>query len=406
MEIQNRSIWHLIVLLGILLSLVVPSGIGAVAASADDGAVSPIRVTDEIEGHLVLSVEQFRAGNRDAAIEHTTEVVEELGPVVVTEVSAVNETLGAELESAFQSAHRAAKNDTASVYATVVNETVLPLLDRARSGLASEQRLQNATFNAKVVAGLLERANAEYAEGVDETGTISEEMDYWAADAYADQATTRYRNRIRGSVSDHAAAELEEMFASLNASMAERAPPSEVSNMVGSIRAELAEYTGLEVQSGDDGSKTIERIESDLHEAVEAYAAGNPAKAKSIIKQTYLSNFEGIEGTLIEERPDLVEKLEADFNERLPGLIESNASVSEVRETVEAVEGRLHEAAEILAAQEDTEIDLGATDKPTSTAESTPTADSTTQTEAPGFGVLAAVIAMGLIGLARYRPLQ
>jgi hypothetical protein len=246
-----------------------------------------------------------------------------------------------------------------------------------------------------VVAGLLERSSAEYAEGVTDGGEISEELDYWAADAYAAQAAQRYETRIRATVSAHAAEELDEMMESVTASIGERAAPEDVTTMVGSITGELGEYTGLEVESGSGDVATVERIETDLHEAVEAYENGDPAGAKSIIKQTYLSNFEGIEGTLIEERPELVETLEGDFNDDLPGLIEENASVSAVREKVVSMEERLHEAEEILAAHSETEIDL-------EKAEET-TAIETTATETPGFGVLGAAIAVGLLALLGYR---
>lgn len=390
--------------LALVVSLLSPAGMGAVAASSDDGSVSYVRTVEEIRGHMELGATQFEDGNREAAVEHTTEVVDELGPVVVTEVSKTNETLASELEASFQAAHDAARNDSASAYATVLESEVLPRLEQAESAVVSEEELTNTTFNAKVVAGLLERAGAEYEEGVSESGEVTEEMDYWAAQAYADQAAARYEERIEGDVSEHAAEELGEMFESLDTSIESQAPPEDVSSMTGSITHELAEYTGLEVEASGDGAEVIERIEGDLHEAVEAYEAGNGDEARSIIKQTYLSNFEGIEGTLIENDPDLVEELEADFNEDLPGLIEEEASVSEVREEVESMESKLHEAEEILAAQDEEDIDLGTGDEQTTTTEQPDeSTESTTSTETPGFGLLAAVVALGLIAIARYR---
>ncbi len=390
-----------IVAIAVVLSLLSPAGLGVAAAQEDESAVTYVRTVEEITGHMQTSVADLEAGEREAAVKHTEEVLEELGPIVVTELEAENESLATELNESLHAANAAAEEDSASAYAELVQNDVLPLLERAETTAVADSKLTNTTFNAKVVAGLLERANAEYKEGIDTNGTVTEEMDYWAAQTYADRASARYESQIKGDVSEHAAEELDEMFESLGSATENKQPPADVDSLSNSITHELAEYTGLEVEASGDGAAVIERIEGDLHEAVEAYEAGNQDQAKSIIKQTYLSNFEGIEGTLIEENPDLVEELEADFNEELPGLIDEGAPVSEVSEKVESMESKLHEAEEILASQEDEDIDLSSGDEQTTTAE--PTSTSTTSTTTPGFGALVAAVAIGLIALARYR---
>jgi PGF-CTERM protein len=400
-----------------ILMLVSPAAVGTAVASSDDGgdaaeAVSYVRTVDEIRGHLEMSVDHLQAGERDAAVGHTEEVMTEQWTVIETKLAAANETLAADLESALTDAHAAAENDSASEYATLIDEEVLPILDSAESATVEDERLSNATFNAKVVKGLLERAGSEYKEGVTDAGDVEEEMDYLAASAYADQAAARYEAQIKPAVSEHAAEELDEMFETLETRLNESHAPGEVTGMTDSIVHELAEYTGLEAEASGASAETIERIETDLHEAVEAYEAGNDAEAKSIIKETYLSNFEGIEGTLIEEDPELVEALEADFNEKLPSLIDEGAPVGEVREQVESMEGKLHEAEEILASQADTDIDLGGNetttaddtgDEVTTTAGGDESGTETTETNTPGFGIVAALVAVGLIAAARYR---
>ncbi|MFB6132861.1 MAG: hypothetical protein ABEJ44_05590, partial [Halanaeroarchaeum sp.] len=100
--------------------------------------------------------------------------------------------------------------------------------------------------------------------------------------------------------------------------------------------------------------------------------------------------FEGVEGTLIEENPALVEDLEAAFNEDLPSLMEAGASPARVRDRVEQMKEKLETAETILASQEETEITLGSDGTTTTTAGETAT---TIRTEAPGFTFVAGGIA-------------
>lgn len=393
----------LVVLL--VFSLLSPAATGAAVATSDD-SVTYVRSVEEIRGHLVLSVEQIEAGDREAGAYHAGEPLEEQWPIVSQQLGTENATLEAELESALERVEAEAGNASAEEYATLVREEVLPLLDRAETAPVSAERVENATFNANVVAGLLERAGAEYTEGVTDDGSVEEASDYRAAKAFTRQAEKRYEATIRDAVSDHAAEELDELFERIGTTMDERAPPAEVDRLANSITHELAEYTGIEAEAAGEGAETIERIETDLHEAVEAYEAGNPEEAKSIIKGTYLSNFEGIEGTLIEEDPELVESLEADFNEELPGLIDDGADVSEVREHVEDMESKLHEAEEILVNAEETEITITKGNETTTTDEGgTDGTTETTDTLVPGFGIVVALVAI-LVGTVASRRLQ
>ncbi|MFB6081586.1 MAG: PGF-CTERM sorting domain-containing protein [Halanaeroarchaeum sp.] len=170
-----------------------------------------------------------------------------------------------------------------------------------------------------------------------------------------------------------------------------------------SYGAEFAEYTCIEVEQ-TGSTAAIERIEADLHAAVEAYEAGNSSEALALIRGTYLTNFEGIEGTLIAENPELVEDLEAAFNEDLPALIRQNASVSTVRERVETMESKLETAENILSTQEETDITLESPDtttEGTATSTSEPPNASTTRTTSPGFTVVSALAALIAIGLVR-----
>jgi len=393
-----------ILVLATVLLVVSPAGIGASVATGESGTETA-RTVAEIEAHLQASADLVAAGDRELAAAHARTVTEEQWPVIQPQLEAQNASLAADLDAAVQQAPVAARNDSPAAYEQFVEEEILAVLPAVTTALVPADQVGNTSVSAGVVAGLLERASAEYTEGVDGNGTVTEAMDYRTAVAYAEQAERRYDSSIAGSLDEEARSEVAAMFDTLDARLNQTAAPSGVQSIAGSIEGELAEYTGFETERSAD-TAVIERIEGDLEAAVEAYEAGNVSQAQSLVKGTYLSNFEGIEGTLIEQDPSLVEELEADFNERLLGLFAENASVSAVEDRVTTMEARFERAESILAAQEDTEIDLGeetTTDvAATTTAEepATPTTDTTTTgTEAPGFTAIGALLAV-LLGAA------
>lgn len=97
----------------------------------------------------------------------------------------------------------------------------------------------------------------------------------------------------------------------------------------------------------------VGQILSALDEAVAVFKQGDPEKAKSIVHETYMGIFEGLEGDLIEMRPELVSQLEKDFNAGLPLLMDEGASLDKVREKVQAMNKRLETAKELLLKAEE-----------------------------------------------------
>ncbi len=105
---------------------------------------------------------------------------------------------------------------------------------------------------------------------------------------------------------------------------------------------------GGEPHAGETPHDTIHHIEDDLEHAVADYADGEVAEAKELIMKTYLNRFEGLEGALIEQDPQLVVGLEEDFNARLPMLMDQGAPVEEVQTKVDAMKKDLERAEQLL----------------------------------------------------------
>lgn len=105
-------------------------------------------------------------------------------------------------------------------------------------------------------------------------------------------------------------------------------------------------------------SETLDEIKTHLSRVVAKYAEQLPEEAISIVHDTYLTRFEGVEGALIEQDADLVEDLEKDFNVTLPKAIQGKSSVNDVRKVVEAMHGKLDRAKSLLVEAEKNRKDV------------------------------------------------
>ncbi|WP_414829265.1 hypothetical protein [Alteromonas sp. H39] len=96
------------------------------------------------------------------------------------------------------------------------------------------------------------------------------------------------------------------------------------------------------------GPEVIDDIKDRLHRVVAKYAEKLNEVATTLVHDTYMQRFEGIEGALIEQDAELVEDLEKDFNVTLPQAISKDAGVDKVRDVVEAMQAKLDRAKTLL----------------------------------------------------------
>ncbi|WP_133470389.1 hypothetical protein [Paraglaciecola marina] len=99
-------------------------------------------------------------------------------------------------------------------------------------------------------------------------------------------------------------------------------------------------------------------IDKNIHSVVAKYAEQLTDTATTMVHDTYLNLFEGVEGELIVLDANLVEDLEKDFNVTLPLAIKNNKSVDEVREIVTAMSKKLTKAKLLLENKAKTKKDV------------------------------------------------
>ncbi|WP_226664954.1 hypothetical protein [Microbulbifer aggregans] len=98
--------------------------------------------------------------------------------------------------------------------------------------------------------------------------------------------------------------------------------------------------------------ETLDDIKHRLDRVVAKFAEKLPEAATTIVHDTYLHRFEGVEGALIEQDAALVEDLEKDFNVTLPQALNEKSSVDDVRTVVEAMQGKIDRAKSLLVEAE------------------------------------------------------
>ncbi len=106
------------------------------------------------------------------------------------------------------------------------------------------------------------------------------------------------------------------------------------------------------------GPEVIDDIKTRLDRVVAKYAEQLHEVATTLVHDTYLQRFEGVEGDLIAKDAALVEDLEKDFNVTLPQAISKDSGVDAVRSVVESMQSKLDLARTLLVEAEKSRKDV------------------------------------------------
>lgn len=231
-----------------------------------------------------------------------------------------------------------------------------------------EQHIDDYEAGVGKLATELDEVVARYKAGGDTDAAIAEFIQTWEGVKYHGAvetvATPMYSpiwqgiNGLRTAINQDAGLEaVRERKAQLLAALHQGLGALKYKARAGSSEGNAGgggDHGHAEEHHGDEGVHgTMERIRDLLDRTVSAYADGDSDKATGLIQEAYFQNFEGLEGGLIEADPDLVTRLEEAFNAELPGLIQKEAPVDDVRAKVDAMKERLEGAEKVLEARKD-----------------------------------------------------
>ena len=113
--------------------------------------------------------------------------------------------------------------------------------------------------------------------------------------------------------------------------------------------AQVNNTTSANTTSTDNEQTTqdyISNIRLLLNQTIDAYSANDTEKAKELATTAYLDNFEYLEDPIGEQLSEEGEEL---LREQLGEQIDSNASIEEIKQTVNAINKVLDEAEESSA---------------------------------------------------------
>ena len=113
--------------------------------------------------------------------------------------------------------------------------------------------------------------------------------------------------------------------------------------------AQVNNTTSANTTSTDDEQSTqdyISNIRLLLNQTIDAYSANDTEKAKELATTAYLDNFEYLEDPIGEQLSEEGEEL---LREQLDAQIDSNASIEEIKQTVNAINKVVDEAEESSA---------------------------------------------------------
>ena len=313
---------------------------------------------EQIRGHLDQARINKESGNDTLTTAHTLHPIEEVYASIEEQLVSQNATLNETLSVALQDLSSSVPNVAAEEFGDQV-DSINMQLDNIVQTLVPSSDLSNPTFNASVVARLLDIAGHEYEEAV-ANGTIIAMVEYQDGQAFIQRAQDIF-NSSAGNIDQSLAHEVEEVnifFTDLNNAVNNLDDPANVETIINGIIHELAEITGLaETQLTGEEAGTeeqdpiafINNVKSLLTELAAAYRAQDYQGAENIAIEAYLENYEFVEAPLAELDRELMEQTEVLLREELRQMITNRAPIEQIEHHIGLINANLDRATQLLS---------------------------------------------------------
>ena len=301
-----------------------------------------------IKGHLEQAVGNKQENSTELAKAHSGHPIAEHYSLIEEEVEEHNGELNTELKSALTALPGQVDSLSASEFQATVTE-ISGLLDDAKESAISAAERNDPKFNAVVMISVLEAAEHEYEEAV-QNGTVKEMVEYQDANGFISRAKSIYDGSVKSAVPAHEDEEIVEFFELLDARVEAKADFGQVETAVGGIIHELAEVFELESEGTEelDGWGYIDNIKELLDHSLEVYAEGEFQAARALAVEAYLENYEFIEADIEQDDPELMEKIELDLREELTQMIDDRRPAAEIGSHIEMIKTDLETARTVV----------------------------------------------------------
>jgi len=298
-----------------------------------------------IKGHLEQAIINKQAGNTSLAVAHASHPIAEVYALMEGPLANVSAQRASDLKEALESLSDSAQSDTAQAFSQKVAE-VNGMLDEAVQVFAGKEAEESET-KAAVISNLLETAEHEYEEGVQD-GKVVAMVEYQDATGFISRANAVFKT-VQSKMSEHEAEEAAELFEQLNSSLLAKADPEDIEKSVDGIVHEVEAGLGVEGEDHDyDGQAYINNIQSLLNQTLVEYKGGNYQEAKEHAIEAYLDNYEHIESDIKQDNPELMEKIEVALSRDLVKMIDEKKPVSEVETHIGMIRADLEQARTVV----------------------------------------------------------
>lgn len=301
-----------------------------------------------IKGHLEQAVANKQVNNTELAKAHSVHPTAEHYSLIEEEVEEHNAELNTELKSALIALAEQVDSLDFSAFQTRVTE-INSMLDNAKESAISASERNDPKFNAALTASVLELAEHEYEEAV-ENGAIKAMVEYQDVIGFISRAKATYDSSVKSAVPVQEDEEIVEFFELLETRIAVKAGFEDIETAIGGIIHELDEV--FELASGEtrglDGWGYIDKIKEILDHALQEYQEGEFQAARALAVEAYLENYEFIEADIEQDDPELMEKIEIDLREDLTQMIDDRRSAAEVETHIEMIKTDLETARAVV----------------------------------------------------------
>jgi hypothetical protein len=300
---------------------------------------------EQIIGHIEKA-EYNKNNNNDAlAYSHTRHPIDEVVSLITIPLnnsdSKLNDTYFDELYTLSSNLVSAPNNSTKDEFSKQALSSI-ELSNKVITTVIPFEVLNNTDHNIAIIQDLLTISEKEYSEGVKD-GKIILILEYQDGSAFIDRAHDIFNN-TKSIVKERK--EISSLFNNLTNSVQQYKDSSDINNIVKEINHELSESsTSHNMTTSANNEKStqdyISNIKSLLDQVISSYSSNDTVKAKELATTSYLDNFEHIEQPIGKELSDQGESL---LREELRTQIDSNASIEEIKQTINETNKVLDEA--------------------------------------------------------------
>ena len=300
---------------------------------------------EETLGHFWALELNLDENNAELAVVHATHPVAELYDAMKPQLEAADPAFDEQFRATLIELKDRATTDVSRAQAQEAIDDAAELVELARTLVVGDTLSADPNFKLLLIKSLLDTSIVEYGVAF-EGGSLTNLAELQDGTAFVVRSQEVF-GEIKSEISEDGAAEMDNLYASLNAAYDRQAAPSVVTEHTTAIIDIINSITGDDADAGLQGH--IDSIRMLLEETRSAYSQGDLTTARSASIKAYLDHYEFLELPLIEagEREFMVQ-VENQMRVELRQLITDGAAVSTVSGMIDRILSQIDRVEDIL----------------------------------------------------------